>query len=245
MSLTRRPRRSTKPKRKMNKRKMYRRGGSKLRRTSDLAKCRETYQLQVQAGQMTFFKDALADVNFDRAINVARAYQQYRIAYMKLTFRPNNDTYPAGGAATLPQLYFMIDKTSSIPLNADAATLNSVGARPIRVDDKNIVRYWKPGVLTADQNGPGISAAQTKISPWLSTNDQAGAPAGGWTPDETIHHGAVFYITKTQPGDAQFYTVDVELLFEYRRPCWYIPSSSEQGVQTYDPVTHQTIKAPM
>lgn len=219
-------------KRSMAKKRVPR--NSLLRRSADIAKVRETYQLQILAGNMNFFVDALANLNFDRAQTVAEAYQQYRIAYMKLTFRPNFDTYVApavvAGNPVVPQMYFMLDKTASIPTNADANTLNSVGARPIRIDDKNVVRYWKPSVLTADATAPGVTTAQQyKISPWLSTNQNSGNPIGNWAPSEVLHRGAVFYITKSTVNDAQPYTVDVEVLFEFRKPNWYIPQSQSVG----------------
>lgn len=205
------------------------------------ASVKETYQLPVPAGNTTYFRDALADLNFDRSQAVAQAYQQYRIKYIKLTFKPNNDTYTAGGGANIPQLYFMIDKTRSIPAGANAGTFFSIGCKPIRMDDKNIVKAWKPSVLTGNLDNAGqVQASQLKISPWLSTNGNA-QPGGAWVPDETFHHGAVFYITKTNPNDGQNYLVDVEVMFEFRRPNWKQGESS-QDITMVDAgvVTHST-----
>lgn len=194
----------------------------------NFASMKENYQFNFVAGNVTFFRSTqLADATYDRAQAVAQAYQQYRIKYIKMTFRPNNDTYPAGGAASLPQLYFMIDKTNAIPTNADANTFWSIGTRPIRVDDKNIVKSFKPCALVANDVAAGVTTANMlKVSPWLSTNANAGNPGPAWAPSSVDHIGAVFYITKTTPADAQLYNVDVEVMFEFRRPAWSKGSST-------------------
>lgn len=192
--------------------------------TSDYAKVRENFQIQVPAGVPQFYRSfQLADLLFDRAQTVAQAYQQFRIKYIRLTFRPNYDTFQAGppGNARIPQLYFMYDKTNSIPTNANAETFNSIGARPYRMDDKNLIRAWKPTVLNAPMTAPGIAiASQVLTSPWLSTNANSGNPGAVWAPSNVDHLGAVFYITNTVAGDAQVYTVDVECLFEFKKPSW-------------------------
>lgn len=199
--------------------------------TSDYAKVRENYTFQLPAGQMTFFRATeLAEVNFDRAQAVAQAYQQFRIKYIKLTFQPAFDTFPAGGPgnARVPQLYFMIDKNNSIPTNANAATMASVGARPYRLDDKNIVRAWKPTVLVSNMIAPGAAAAnQVLVSPWLSTNENAGNPQAAWAPCATDHLGAVFYVTNIVPADATVYNVTVECMFEFRKPNWKAAQGQE------------------
>jgi len=195
-------------------------------RSADYAKVRENYTYALPEGNIAFFRSTqLADLLFDRAQAVAQAYQQFRIKYIKLTFQPNYDTYQAGppGNARVPQLYFMIDKTNSIPTNANAGTLQSVGARPYRMDDKNLVRAWKPTVLTSNMIAPGAATAnQVLTTPWLSTNQNAGAPGPAWAPSEVDHLGAVFFITNTVVGDAQVYNVNVEVLFEFRKPNWKI-----------------------
>jgi len=203
-------------------------------RSTDYAKVRENFTYALPAGNMAFFRNIqLADALFDRAQAVAQAYQQFRIKYIRLNFQPNYDTYQAGppGNARVPQLYFMIDKTNSIPTNANAGTLQSVGARPYRMDDKNLIRSWRPTVLVSNMTAPAAAAAnQVLTTPWLSTNQNAGNPAPAWAPSTVDHLGAVFFITNTVVGDAQVYNVNVEVLFEFRKPNWKIeeaPSSQQ------------------
>lgn len=232
----RRRRRVVRPKRMLRKGPVGKRW---IGKNQNYASLKENYQFDFVAGNTTFFRSTqLADLIFDRAQAVAQAYQQYRIKYIKMTFKPNNDTYPAGGAANLPQLYFMVDKTNAIPTNADANTFYSIGTRPIRVDDKNIVKAFKPCALVANDVNPGVTTANMlKVSPWLSTNANAGNPGAVWAPSSVDHIGAVFYITKTNPADAQQYGVDVEIMFEFRRPSWVKGSSP-----SYDKIVNgQTI----
>lgn len=202
------------------------------RTSSQYAKLKESYVMPIVAGNINYFQDALANLNFDRAQAVAQAYQQYRISYIKLTIQPNYDTFVNGGApgspATIPQMYFMVDKTRSIPNGAGFNTLLDLGCKPVRMDERNISRAWKPSVLQVAGDGPATAAAVGyKLSPWLTTNANAGNP-GAWLPDETLHHGAVFGIEKSFPADAQQYDMNVEIGFEFRKPNWKSQSSPSE-----------------
>lgn len=190
--------------------------------TTNTAAVKEAYQLVAVDGNMTFFRNIqLADIIYDRSQAVAQAFQEYRIKYVKLTFRPSADTFPAVAGNIIPQLYFMKDLTNAIPTNATADTLYSMGCRPRRMDDKNLVYYWHPSTLTADYTGPGLNtAAQLKIRPWLSTNANSGNPGAVWAPSSVDHLGCVFYVTKINPADAIQYCVDVEVVFQFRKPVW-------------------------
>lgn len=183
---------------------------------------KECYQVPIPDGNVVFFRSIqLADVIYDRAQAVAAAYQQFRIKYVKMTFRPSADTFPAIAGNTIPQLYFMKDLANAIPTNATADTFYSMGCRPRRMDDKNLVYTWKPSVLTADAVAAGVTtASQIRISPWLSTNANSGNPAPGWAPSNVDHLGCAFYVTKINPADALQYTVDVEVVFQFRKPVW-------------------------
>lgn len=197
--------------------------------TTNTASVKECYQLQIPDGQMVFGRNfALNNVQFDRAQTVAQAYQEFRIKYIKLTFRPSADTFQPIAGNVIPQLYYMIDKTNSIPTTADANTMFSLGCRPKRFDDKNIVVAWKPATIQASYTAPGVATAQQMIvSPWLSTNANAYNPAGAWAPSGVDHLGIVFYVVKINPADALNYFVDVEVVFQFRKPNWKGESAVE------------------
>lgn len=216
-------------------RRMYLRRG-RPRYTINTASVKEAYSVPIMDGQVIFLRNTqLADLIFDRSQAVAQAYQQYRIKYVKLTFRPSADTFPAVVGNSIPQLYWMIDKTNSIPLNADSNTFFSMGARPRRMDDKNLVFAYKPSALVADYTAAGVTtASQLKISPWLSTNANSGNPAAGWAPSEVDHLGCAFYVTKINPADALQYFLDVEVVFEFRKPVWKGSASQELNNATIE-----------
>lgn len=217
------------------------------------ASTREAYTVPIFDGQPIFLRNLqLADAPFDRSQAVAAAYQQFRMKYIKMTFRPSADTYVPVVGNSIPQLYFQIDKSNSIPLNVDSDTFFSMGCRPVRFDNKNIVRAWKPTVLTADMTANAVvTASQVRTSPWLSTNANSGNPGAAWAPSLVDHLGCAFYVTKINPDDALVYYVDVEVVFEFRRPIWKggnaqasnaaLLTNGEVKPITPTPTTNQTV----
>lgn len=196
--------------------------------TTNTGAIKETYSIAVPDGNVTFFRStSLADAVFDRAQTVASAFQEFRIKYIKLTFRPNADTFPAVAGNSIPTLYFMMDKANAIPTNADANTFFSMGARPRRMDDKNLTYTWYPTALVSTLIQPGVTtAAQLRTRPWLSTNANSANPGAAWAPNQTDHLGCAFYVTKINPADALEYNLDVEVVFQFRKPVWKGSSSS-------------------
>lgn len=221
--------RSSRGKRRVNRRRglsKKRVGGSRrpMRSIStNTASVRENYTIQVNDGTVTFFNNVqLADAIYDRSQAVAQAFQEFRIKYVKLTFKPTADTFPLAAGNQLPQLYFMMDKCNATPTNATLGTLLDMGARPIRFDDKNITRVYKPTVLVGDKTALGVvQASQIKVTPWLSTNNNAGNPGPVWTPSQVDHLGCLWYVTKLNPATPTVqYSVDVEIVFQFRKPLW-------------------------
>lgn len=170
---------------------------------------------------------------FDRAVQVAKAYQEFRITSCRWTFKPQFDTFAANtDAATalrVPQFYYMIDKAQAIPLNATIATLRSMGAKPRRFDDKNVYVTYAPAVQGSVWDGGAATVpSMPRTSPWLSTN---ATPDGAWNPN-TIDHGGLFYYLDAGvlPGDGQYeFSVELEVQFEFRKPLIPIPTGESQA----------------
>jgi len=172
---------------------------------------------------MNFFRSLeLADGLYDRSQSVAAAFQEFRMKYVKLTFRPSADTFAPAAGNTIPQLYFQMDKSNAVPTNANLQTLLDMGCRPIRFDARNIVKVYKPSVLTADMISPGVtSASQMRITPWLSTNANSGNPGAAWAPSVVDHLGCLWHVTQMNPLTPNInYIVDVEVVFQFRKPLW-------------------------
>lgn len=222
--------------RPLRKRRMIRRRRVISRPTrgiaTNTAAVRENYTVSVSDGLTTYYSESLANLQFDRAQMVARAFQEYRIKYIKLTFRPSADTFPIG-SGPIPQLYCMVNKAASIPLAGTLQTLLDMGAKPIRFDDKNIVRAWKPTVLIgADQVPPAsqLEAAMIKVTPWLSTNIFAQNPGAAWQPSNVQHYGLVFFVTKPSPTTPTIaFNVDCEVVFQFRKPLAEVNDTGENN----------------
>lgn len=159
-------------------------------------------------------------IDFQRAVNVAQSYQHYRIKSVQLTFKPTFDTFAAGNMSKM-NLYYMIDKSGSLPLNVTLEGLKQMGARPFSLDEKPKTISWRPSVLESSMyaGGAGLAASPSKylISPWLSTNANI-ANAVGFVASGIDHLGIYWYNEQLITPVAQPYQVDLEVQFEFKKP---------------------------
>lgn len=153
---------------------------------------------------------------FDRAVNVAKAYQFYRISGCKLTIKVPFDTYQiaviTNNSYTKPDLYYMIDKAGVLGAATTLEQLKQMGARPRACDNKPTSISWRPSVLTETDTLAGAMASQYKISPWLNTSSQ------------TVFHRGVFWfmdqLFSSVPATNQPYTCELEVQFQFKKPLW-------------------------
>lgn len=161
-----------------------------------------------------------------RAGIVAAAYQEYRITGLTVTFVPQKDTFVSSAGDTVPNLYYMNDPHNALLNNMTETSFQSLGCRPIRLDDKIIVKTLKPSVIVvAAPAGTGFPSI-SKRSPWLSTN-AAFTPVTGFSPSSVTHYGAKFLITNTIAG-LQPYSIQVKATYQFRRPL--IPAAVQEQV---------------
>jgi len=169
---------------------------------------------------------------YPRAVTVSQAYQFYRIRKIALTIKPTFDTYQAigfngsgVGGIGKPNLYYMIDKSGSIPTNVSLEALKQMGARPRQLDEKNMTVSWTPTVLEASLqsggNSPTVAGAKYDISPWLTTTAIVVGP-GVFVPSEIDHLGIYWYCDQSVGLPVGFtpptFTVEVEVQFEFKKP---------------------------
>lgn len=146
---------------------------------------------------------------FARAMNVAKAYQHYRIKSFKLTIRSSFDTYDAVNGTSKPDLYYQVDKAGVLsPTAFTLVQLKQMGARPRALDEKDIVLTFSPAVLSEMEGGPGALASSYKVSPWLSTNV------------DNVYHRGIFWVVNQIFGSALSYTCEMEAQFEFKKPVW-------------------------
>lgn len=205
-------------KRKAGMRKGKRRGYRQARNVSDWASLSENGITQTLPTNTMVQKNDFTLAGSPRASGVATAYQHYRIKKITMKFRASYDTYAVGGATTVPHLYYMINKSGSIPTTTTIGALKSMGAKPIRLDDKTITVQWRPSILnkSMDMSAPGQEVStQYRISPWLSTNNNAVAP-GVFNPSGVDHLGIFFYVESI--GAQTSYTVETTIEYQFKKP---------------------------
>lgn len=158
--------------------------------------------------------------DYPRAVQVAGAYQHYRIRNVAVTFKPTFDTFAnLPGSSTKPRLYYMIDKSGSIPSTVSLEGLKAMGARPKDLDEKAITIAWRPSVLESVMYAGGLNnatPAKYKISPWLSTAAVPVQP-GTFTPSGIDHLGLYWYVDMLVSDGYQF-SIEVEVQFEFKKP---------------------------
>jgi len=192
-----------------------------------------------QANQMYEYNGLeLAQFNA-RITQIAQAYQHYRIRKVTLEFKPQQDTFvPLAGAPgtgiNVPALYYMINKSGSIPPNPTAENLKQMGAKPIRFDDKVIKVSWRPSVLNDANSGLNLGVGtQYKVSPWLSTSANPLAP-GVWIPSQVNHLGIYFQVDRTgllPAGYAELqYDVQVTIDVQFKKPLVKVNSQAPPAI---------------
>lgn len=165
---------------------------------------------------------------FLRAVNVAKSYQLYRIKNVKLLLSPLADTFIAGGGTTVPYAYFQVDRTRDLQNIRTSIEFKQLGCKPHRVDDKVVTFQWKPSVLNTTLDDAGTNGGvfnQYKISPWIRTRDETGAP-GVWNPDTTDHLGCVFLVENSAGANVD-YKMEMVVEFEFCKPSY--PTTITEG----------------
>lgn len=155
---------------------------------------------------------------FPRAVQVAQAYQHYKIKRISVRFKPSYDSFVAGvGNSTKPRLYYMIDKAGAIPTNIALEGLKQMGARPKELDEKPFTVSWAPSVLESGLDNPNNVASKYIISPWLATNNQPIQP-GVFVPSSIDHLGLYWFLDSINNPEGYQYECEVEVQFQFKKP---------------------------
>lgn len=170
--------------------------------------------------------------DFPRAVTVASAFQHYRIKNISVTFKPSYDTYQIlapGSSSSKPRLYYMIDKSGSIPTNVSLEGLKAMGAKPKDFDENNRTITWAPSVLESVMYAAGVSNAtpsKYRVSPWLSTSAVPVQP-GIFVPSGIDHLGLYWYVDQLQNPQGAQYSIEVEVQFEFKKPLTNMLATTE------------------
>lgn len=200
------------------------------RSVPDKASCSEVRTLAPANANQIYAFTTFALSDFTRAAGIAQYYQRFRMVGVKVTWKPNFDTFALNAAAPgtgyqKANVYYIVDKTASLPNNITLEGLKAAGAKPHALDEKPIFARWRPAVLEENlaggQGAGGFSGPSGfQLSPWLSTNQAANNP-NVWNANDTSHQGIKFYIEQPGNGGAQAATqflMEVECEFEFTKP---------------------------
>lgn len=189
----------------------------------EYASMKQTINLVNDQNNVIYKTEGVCLDAFDRAVQVARAYQQFRITKLEVEFKPFVDTFTNSTTQSIPYLHYLIVKNDNI----DAGTFNQLrdaGAKPRRFDDKIVKVSWKPGVqnqvIGEDVLGaPAVMAwAETRTSPWLATSYQPATDALLWSPSKVPHKGLLYGVQEDYSTVTQYYDISLTAHFEFRKP---------------------------
>lgn len=157
-------------------------------------------------------------IDYPRAVQVAQAYQHYRIKRVTLTIKPTYDTYSQGFSKM--HCYYMIDKSGSIPTNVSLEGLKQMGARPISLDEQPLKISYVPTVLESTMYAPGAgntAASKYQSSPWLTTRAGAVGP-GAFVASGIDHLGVYWWVEQLVSTGVTGYQCEVEIQFQFKKP---------------------------
>lgn len=171
----------------------------------------------------------IAISQFPRAALLASAHQQYRIKKVALRFKPLVDSFIAGGAETVPTLYYLIDKAQSLNPLTGIPTLKNSGCTPKRLDDKQIMARWSPGVIESvnTTTAGGGAFAKVQTSPWLNTTDD---PFATPVVVSTVDHKGITWGVEQIIGQSGNYMVDLTIEVEFRKAAMEPSESMTRGL---------------
>lgn len=196
----------------------------------------------VPVAENTSYKKVIAGITGLRAPLIAPNFGLYRIAKVTCRFKPDYDTYNSGLAAVgsspvkVPYFLWKMNRYDDAPPAVNGNYLRTLGAKPIRFDDKEVVVSYKPNILLGNAANTGSNSGQIKMTPWLSTDS---APSdGAFALSTTEHAGFLFYIegAASGTGTGQVGTMDVTIVYEFKNPRIVIPVS-----ETHPDVNTQSV----
>lgn len=165
-----------------------------------------------------------AGITGSRAPAIAKEFGLYRIASISFTYRPLFDTYssslPGVGNSpnSVPSLYWKLNRYGDFPVGFNGDYMRSLGAKPFRLDDKNVKFSYKPNILTSQNNLAGTTAAGIKMTPWLSTDD---TPADNvFTLSTAQHQGHTLFVEggAAGSGNGAVCAMDMQIVYEFKNP---------------------------
>jgi len=157
-----------------------------------------------------------------RAQAVAQQFGLYRIAKVSFKFKPSFDTFDgvnsaANGPVQVPTLYWKMNRFADAPGYFNSSDLKTLGAKPIRFDDKQISLAYRPNILTGIVSG-GDNSGSVKMTPWLNTDQAPDTP--NFVISDTNHYGHFHLVECAMAGNGSLPvgTFDASIVYEFKNP---------------------------
>lgn len=182
----------------------------------------------------------LDGIQGQRAQDIAPSFALYRVAKVIFKYKPNFDTFSSaliGGNATygVPTLYWKMNRFADAPAAFTADDLRAMGAKPIRLDDKQLTVAYKPNILLANSDNTGSLSGQVKMTPWLNTD--AAPETANFVLSTTKHYGHFTIVDSNLlngTGTTPVCTMEVTVVYEFKNPRAQFHAASE-SIQTVRP----------
>lgn len=165
---------------------------------------------------------SMAGIVGDRALAHAPEYALYRIAKVEFKYKPWFDTYGStatggNGPASVPTLYWKMNRMADAPAAFSVDDLQSLGAKPIRFDDKQVSFSYRPNILNL-QASAGSGSGSVKMTPWLNTDRSPDTST--FFPSTTEHYGHFFMVNAVMNGSGAtpVGTLDAIIYYEFKNP---------------------------
>lgn len=163
-----------------------------------------------------------------RSAVTAPAFGLYRVAQIEYKIKPKFDTYIAGQVPVgdqpveVPVMYWKMNRYGDSPVGFTAQNLQSLGSKPVRLDDKTLTIKYKPNILLANAgataNAQDGGSGQVKMTPWLSTDTEA--DDNNFALSTTNHYGHMMFIECAAAGDGTPIICEIvaRVVYEFKNP---------------------------
>jgi len=173
-----------------------------------------------------------AGITGARASAIAKEFGLYRIARIIFTHRPLFDTYSSSLAGagnspnSVPTLYWKMNRYGDVPAGFTGDYMRQLGAKPFRLDDKQVKFSYKPNTLQVQQNLANSTPSSIKITPWLSTDDTP--QDANFTLSTAEHYGHSLFVEGGGAGTATgaVCNLDIQVVYEFKNPRSVVASQS-------------------
>jgi len=186
--------------------------------------CNEAYDFVVNGIVPTIN----AGTTKSRVAQVAEAFGLYRIAQLEYKITPKYDTYiagavPAGNEPTeVPKLFWKINRFGDDIVGFNMANMQSLGCKPIRLDDKTLTIKYKPNILLSNTGdvaqGLGGGSGNIKITPWLNTGKDSDEAVFALSTTEHVGHLLYIEAAASGTGVAPVCEMSLRIVYEFKNP---------------------------